>query len=80
MKKLKGNPKSSYYDGDGKVTMLDIWTSQLTKDEFIGLCKGNIIKYLTRKKGNKKTKILDYEKAYNYATYLMEITNENDNK
>lgn len=75
--KIKGNPKSSYYDGDGEVTMLDIWLSQMSNEEFIGLCKGNIVKYIFRKKGSKEDKIRDYEKASDYMRFLLYATNNN---
>ena len=66
------NNKSSYYDIGG-VSVLDIWKSKLTKEEFEGLCKGNVIKYVCRAgvKDSKK-EVEDLKKAKEYLEWLIE--------
>lgn len=47
----------------------------ISHDEFVGFCKGNIIKYLCRgglKDG--ESELNDYLKALDYMTVLVEIT------
>lgn len=62
--------KDSYYDKGG-VSVLSIWKSKLSEDEFRGLCKGNVIKYVVRA-GVKDDNILeDLKKAQVYLGWLI---------
>lgn len=48
----------------------DIMQADFTKEEFIGFLKGNILKYLLRKKGSD---LQDFEKIEHYARKLQEV-------
>ncbi len=50
------------------IRVLDAW---LTREEFIGALKFNIIKYQAR--ANKKAGAQDYDKAAWYANYLADF-------
>lgn len=53
----------------------DIMKADFTREEFIGFLKGNILKYLLRKKGSD---LQDFEKIEHYAKKLQEVLkNEN---
>ena len=53
----------------------DIMQADFTREEFIGFLKGNILKYLLRKKGSD---LQDFEKIEHYAKKLREVLkNEN---
>jgi len=61
----------NYYEIWSGTEAIDIIKSTLTKDEFIGFLKGNILKYQLRK-GNKPGETLekDQEKLNNYKKIL----------
>lgn len=48
----------------------DIMQADFTREEFIGFLKGNILKYLLRKKGSD---LQDFEKIEHYAKKLQEM-------
>lgn len=48
----------------------DIMQADFTREEFIGFLKGNILKYLLRKKGSD---LQDFEKIEHYAKKLQEV-------
>ena len=48
----------------------DIMEQDFTREEFIGFLKGNILKYLLRKKGSD---LQDFEKIEHYAKKLQEV-------
>lgn len=74
----KKNPNSNYYDAGG-ISVVDIWKAKLTEEEYVGLCKGNIYKYLMRAgKKDKKTTLKDLKKARDYLDNLIEVY-ENEN-
>lgn len=53
----------------------DIMQADFTREEFIGFLKGNILKYLLRKKGSD---LQDFEKIEHYSRKLQEfLKNEN---
>ena len=52
---------------------LDVIKSMLTHEEFLGYCKGNILKYRLREKGNRKQ---DMAKAARHKHYIEEAINE----
>lgn len=63
-----------------QYTMLDIepWDimkADFTREEFIGFLKGNILKYLLRKKGSD---LQDFEKIEHYAKKLQEVLKDED--
>lgn len=65
-------------DGD---EVIDVIRSYLTDEEFIGYCKGNILKYRLRA-GHKGDAHEDHMKSDRYHSYMhdkiMEIRNRND--
>ena len=58
----------------GGMEVIDIWKAKLTKEEFKGACKANIIKYVLR--ADYKRGVEDYKKAQVYLQWLIE--NEED--
>jgi hypothetical protein len=80
MKKSKedfvNHPK--HYNQNNMQT-IDYLQAYLSKEEFKGLLKANVIKYLSRSlvKGTEK---LDYEKAQYYLNRLVELMNKGDSK
>lgn len=58
----------------GNIECIDAIKSALTRDEFIGFCKGNIVKYLWRERY--KGKIVDVEKAASYLEWLHDAMEE----
>ena len=55
------------------IEPIEIMRKNLTKEEFIGFLKGNIIKYSHRKKGQD---LEDSQKIQVYAKWLEEILSE----
>lgn len=68
---MSDNP-SRYSHGD--IECIDAIKSALTKEEFVGFCKGNIVKYLWRERY--KGKIVDVEKAASYLEWLHDAMEE----
>lgn len=62
------NPNSTHYHLWKDTDAIDIIKATLTKDEYIGFLKGNILKYKLRDKGqdeSDKIKIKDYQNELN---------------
>lgn len=53
----------------GGIETIDIVEAKLSREEFLGFCKGNIIKYVTR--ANYKNGLEDYKKAQWYLDKLI---------
>lgn len=64
----------SHYCGDGKIECIAALKDAMTKEEFEGFCKGNVMKYLWR--SNKKNGVEDLKKAQWYMNKLVEVTDE----
>ena len=63
---------SNYYDFGG-LSLKDIWKQKLTIEEYRGLMKGNILKYILRAgKKNKQKEVEDLSKAKDYLNMLIE--------
>lgn len=60
----------------GGMQLLDIWKAKLSLEEFKGLCKGNILKYVIR--SDHKNGIEDLKKARVYLNWLIEAEEEKD--
>jgi len=62
------NSASSHYDKTGEPTAIELLEDELTLDEAIGWCKGNIFKYIYRmdRKGQKES---DLKKIATYKAY-----------
>jgi hypothetical protein len=55
---------------DGGIETIDYIRAKLTREEFIGLCRGNILKYVSRA-GKKGSALEDYKKAEVYLGWLL---------
>ena len=65
----------SHYEAGG-LEVKDIWLAKLSKEEFKGLCKGNIIKYVLR--ADLKNGLEDYRKAQVYLDWLIKEMEKKD--
>lgn len=74
---MNNNTSPEHYKKGG-LELIDIWKSKLTYEEFKGLCKGNVLKYVIRE--NYKNHLEDLEKAQVYLTWLIEIEKEKNNE
>lgn len=61
-----------YYASNGLSPLQAFKQGLISKEEYIGFCKGNIIKYIVRA-GKKDDAKKDIAKAIDYARKLMEI-------
>lgn len=59
----------------GAIETIDYLESTLSKEEFAGFCKGNVLKYVSREKH--KNGIEDLEKASWYLSTLIETLKSN---
>lgn len=66
----KDNPVSPAHYKTGGIEVVDIWRAKLTKEEFKGACKANILKYVLR--ADNKGGVEDYKKAQVYLQWLVE--------
>lgn len=70
------NKPSSYYEVGG-IQVKDIWKSKLSYEEYKGLLKGNVIKYILRAGyKNKDSELQDYKKCLEYLTWLVELVEQ----
>jgi hypothetical protein len=65
---MKNNINPNHYKTGG-IETIDIVKAKLSKQEFLGFYKGNIIKYVTR--ANYKNGLEDYKKAQWYLDKLI---------
>jgi len=72
-----------YYSKNGFSPIQAFEKGLMSNEEFIGFCKGNVIKYTVRA-GSKDDALLDIIKAMDYLTYLHKALTiqekEEDNK
>jgi len=54
--------------------------SWMSYEEFTGYLRGNVVKYLARKKGSRADGIQDLEKAEHYLSKLIEVLNKEATK
>lgn len=59
----------------GGIETIDYIKAKLTDEEFIGYCKGNVLKYLSRA-GHKGNAEEDYRKAAVYLGWLIDAEEE----
>lgn len=57
---------------DGGIETIDYIRAKLSPDEFVGYCKGNCLKYLSRAGKKSKNELEDYEKAKVYLDWLLD--------
>lgn len=62
------DPVNPQHYKTGGVETIDYLRAKLTPEEFLGFCKGNVIKYASR--AAHKGGLEDYEKASWYACWL----------
>ena len=61
-----------YYASNGLSPVGAFEQGLISKEEYIGFCKGNVIKYVVRC-GKKDDAIKDIDKAINYLELLKEV-------
>lgn len=75
---MKDLTKQEHYTNNG-IEPIDIMRKNFSHDEFVGFCKGNVLKYLLRYKD--KNGLEDLEKARIYLNWLIdELVVEDLNK
>ncbi len=65
-----------YYASNGLSPIGAFKQGLMSKEEYIGFLKGNIIKYVVRA-GKKEDAIKDLEKAKHYIEFYLELLSEN---
>lgn len=60
----------------GGIETIDYLKAKLTHEEFVGYCKGNVLKYVSRS-GRKGSAIEDLRKAQWYINELVETLSPN---
>ena len=75
---MKDLTKQEHYTNNG-IEPIEIMRKNFSHDEFVGFCKGNVLKYLLRYKD--KNGLEDLEKAKIYLNWLIdELVAEDLNK
>ena len=69
------NIEPSYYSQNGLSPLDSFKQGLISKEELIGFCKGNVIKYIVRFQ-SKGTPIQDLNKAKDYINFLLDIYEE----
>ena len=59
---------------DSSIECIDAIKAALTREEFVGFCKGNVIKYIWRERD--KGRMIDIGKAAAYINYILGGKNE----
>lgn len=72
---MNDNVKHPSHYTDGGIETIDYIRAKLTHEEFIGYCKGNVLKYMSRA-GKKGDKVEDLKKASWYLNYLIDFLSE----
>ena len=62
----------------GGIEVIDIFKAKFTPEEFKGVCKANILKYILR--ADYKNGLVDYKKALVYLEWLIEALEQNTNQ
>lgn len=68
-----------YYVKDGLSPLSAFERGLMSKEEYIGFCKGNVIKYTVRA-GKKDNAISDINKAIDYLEHLKKYFNRRQDK
>lgn len=71
-KKHEQSEQPDYYKSNGLSPMDAFEKGLLSKEEFIGFIKGNVIKYSVRA-GKKGDAVKDIEKAIDYLEWLKKV-------
>lgn len=59
----------------GGIETVDYLRAKLTKEEFVGWCRGNALKYLSRA-GHKDEELQEYRKAAKYIEWIIDAMKE----
>ena len=59
----------------GGIETVDYLKAKLTKEEFVGWCRGNALKYLSRA-GHKDEELQEYRKAAKYIEWIVDTLKE----
>ena len=68
--KNDNTPTSPAHYKQGGLEVITILRKKMSKEEFKGFCKGNILKYILR--AEHKNGVEDYKKAMQYLKWLIE--------
>lgn len=75
MEGIEYSKEPEYYSSNGLSPLKAFKQGLISKEELIGFCKGNIIKYTVRA-GKKDNASQDIEKAIDYLLELAEVLDE----
>lgn len=73
---MKDLTKQEHYANNG-IEPIEIMRKNFSHDEFVGFCKGNVLKYILRYKD--KNGLEDLEKARIYLNWLIDEYSNEDN-
>ena len=71
---MENKNEPEYYSKNGLSPLEAFEGGLLSREEYIGFCKGNVIKYTVRA-GHKDDAIMDIDKAIDYLLHLRYILN-----
>lgn len=69
---MVNNPEHYTFGG---IETVDYLKAKLTKEEFVGWCRGNALKYLSRA-GHKDEELQEYQKAAKYIEWIIDALKE----
>lgn len=69
-------PTSPAHYKQGGLEVITVLRKKMSKEEFKGFCKGNILKYVMR--ADHKNGAEDYKKAMQYLKWLIETEESNN--
>lgn len=69
---MVNNPEHYTFGG---IETVDYLRAKLTKEEFVGWCRGNALKYLSRA-GHKDEELQEYRKAAKYIEWIIDTMKE----
>ena len=67
-----------YYSGNGLSPLSAFEQGLISREEYIGFCKGNVIKYVVRA-GKKNDALADIVKAMDYLQYIYKVFDKDIN-
>lgn len=69
---MSDNIKHPKHYCDGGIETIDYMRAKLTVEEFVGYCKGNVIKYVSRAGKKTDSPLEDLQKAKMYLEWAIE--------
>lgn len=76
MKHTNNTPTSPAHYKQGGLEVITILRKKLSKEEFKGFCKGNVLKYVLR--ADYKNGVEDYKKAMQYLKWIIEEADKHE--